>query len=74
MEAIPRSSSNRSTDTSLTGGNSYQKRAQSGRVAVDPELGQYGLIGSIRRDCFDHLITANERGLRRASTASHPVG
>jgi len=27
------------------------------------------MIGSIRRECLDHIIVANERGLRRALTA-----
>jgi len=27
------------------------------------------LIGSIRRECLDHIITINERGLRRALAA-----
>src|SRR6516165_4402340 len=36
-------SNNRSTDTSITSGNLYQRRAQNGRNPFDPGLGQYAV-------------------------------
>jgi hypothetical protein len=35
-------SQNRSTDTSITGGNLYQTGTENARNPVDPDLGQYG--------------------------------